>query len=153
MVCSVDAVGVDEVPERLVQSRGPHGADGVDFVQGVGAGVGEGVGGEGGGVGVRPQARRFVVDPGADRVVGGAGVGGFDADRCCHEVGPAFAHAAGFEDVETGRVCGTAGEPVGQAVGVLMDHDISFKRAVTHRGRVVPYVHCAYHKSVALSQL
>lgn len=88
-----------------------------------------------------PEPLGFAVHPGAERVVGGAGVGGLDADGGGHEVAPAFAHAAGFEDAEAAAVGRTAGQPVREAVRVLVDDDAGFERAVAHRAGVIPEVH------------
>ena len=132
---------VDEVPHDLVQHRRPDGADGVHLVERVGGRVGVGVARQAGGVRVRAQALGVVEDPGADAVVGVAGVGGLGADGRRHEVAPALAHAAGFEDVEAGRVGGAAGQPVGQAVRVFVDDDAGLEGAVAHGVGVVPDVH------------
>lgn len=135
------AVGVDEVPEHLVEDGGPDGADGVDGREAVKVGIDVRVGRQAGRVGVGTDAGGRVTDPGAHGVVGGTGVAGVETDGRGEEVGPALAHTAGLAGGETARVGRSTGETVGQPVDVLVDNDTSLEGAVTTRSRVGPEVH------------
>jgi hypothetical protein len=139
-IAVVLAVLVDQVPEDLVQHGGPDVSDGVDAAVQLDALVGLGVGSHGGRVQVVADTGGVAVDPRAHAVVLLARVGGLEADGGRVEVGPAFAHAAGFEQVEASRVLGPAGQAVGEAVGVLVDHNAGFEGAVTDGVGVGPDV-------------
>lgn len=130
------AVLVDEVPEHLVQHRGPDGADGVHGGHAVGVGVDVRVDRGARRVGVRTDAVCVVGDPAAHRVALAARVGGLQADGGGHEVTPALAHAAGLERVEAVGVGGSAGEAVGDWVGMLVSGYglMVWKLKTYHRG-------------------
>ena len=132
---------VDEVPHDFVEHGGPDGADGVDFVELVGAAVGVRVRGQAGRVEVGPETLGVAEDPLAEREVGGAGVGAAGSDGGGHEVAPAFSHASGFQDVEAGSVGWATGQTVGETVGVLVDDDASFKGTVSVRCSLGPDEH------------
>ena len=132
---------VDEIPHHFVEHRGPDGADGVDLVERVGGGVGIWVSSEAGRIRIGTKAFGIVEDPSSNAVVGVPGISRFGVDGSCHEVSPAFAHTACFQDVEAGSVGRAAGQTIGKAVGIFMDDDAGLEGAVADGVGVVPNVH------------
>jgi hypothetical protein len=100
----------------LVEHGGPDSSDAVDDGNAVDVGVRVRVGGEAGRVGVRADAGRGVVDPGAHWVVLGASVAGLQADGGGHEITPALTHTARLESVQAVAVGGTTSQTVGDTV-------------------------------------
>jgi hypothetical protein len=100
----------------LIEHGGPDSSDAVNNSDTVNIGVRVRVSGEAGRVGVRANAGRGVVDPGAHWVVLGASVAGLQADGGGHEVTPALTHTTGLESVQAVAVGGAASETVGDTV-------------------------------------
>lgn len=132
---------VDQIPENLVEDSGPNGADAVYLGLSVDARVGVRVRRHIGAEEVSPNAGGVVVDPSAHGVVCFPRVGLLHPDGGCHEVTPALAHTTGFDTGQTPGVCATAGQTVGNAVGVLMDDDAGLEGAVADRSALCPQIH------------
>lgn len=137
----VVSVLVDQVPEDLVEDRGPDGADAVDLGLSVDARVGVGVRRQAGAEEVRPDTGGVVVYPRAHGVVGGSRVSLLQANGGRHEVTPAFAHTTRLDASQTPGVGAATGQAVGHAVRVLVDDDTGLEGAVADRGAQVPQVH------------
>ena len=153
----VEAIGVDHVPRRLPQDRGPHQPDAVrsreavDEAVRVGVAVGQAVDGEIGRVG-RPVRRPLVgrrADAAAILVLpeevvpdGAAHLARVARLRRHHEaeeVAPPLAHLLGV--AEAPRVRGATRQTSRDPVAILVDHDRVVERAVDGGRRVAADVH------------